>query len=220
MKARMFFILFVIVSTSLVLSACGAAPSGADNCGTAGVDYTESDGTVHCNKPAVATEAPAVDASPKLDVGNFPQTAQGFVDMVKVECSASKALDGCVTLTSDMVMPIYAEADDTTIVGWEILFERNGQDKFYEWTTLSNPFSFPQYGWMRDINIRTSCGLTVEETKQLGYVEKMAGATIPGLTAEVDVEGASFYYTQVDQLAELANQTAAQRCPSSLSSFK
>lgn len=142
----------------------------------------------------------------------FPQTAEAFVAAVAAKCTQLEHDSGCVYLTSEMVTPIRDDEDESIIVGWELLFERNGQGMFYEWTTVNVPSSSMQYGAMREFELRARCGLTPAEVEQLGYIDDMIGYAIPGNAERVPVEGASFYADQSEELGKLENQTWAQRC--------
>lgn len=182
----------------------------------------------------VAPQAPAVQANPTVALAAvaptvpniqiwqngqfitvpFPQDAVSFAQLVALPCPAG-ATD-CVDLTiaqnaQDYLKPERNDAGQA--VAWYLSTERTGQ-RVFRWTVIRQPWAFPQFGWIRDGTIRTSCGLTSAESNALGY-DKMDGASIPGMVASVEVEGFTFYFTQATDLEKLPNNrwTAAQRCP-------
>lgn len=145
---------------------------------------------------------------------NFPQDPVSFAQLVALPCPTGSV--DCVDLTIkqnalDYLKPERGEGD--VVTGWYLSTERTGQ-RVFRWTVIRQPWAFPQFGWIHDGTIRTSCGLTSAESNALGY-DKMDGATIPGMTAQVQVEGFSFYATQGPDLERLPRDrwTAVQRCP-------
>lgn len=136
----------------------------------------------------------------------MPDTAEKFLTQIVKPCPQGET--NCRKILVSEVVPNVNNSNQ--IIGWRIDPIRPGNrpiPHFYAVNTTDRM----QFGWMHQYELRKKCGISTEETRQLGFqVPHDVGSGIPGGFVG-SVEGLSFYWVS-SEYSQLALQTMEQRC--------